>query len=140
MDVACVLVCSTPDEMDFYDSVEAALTALRTHGSAHVAAFKRIKIERECAKLLHNRNLPRDAIENLMTSCVQFADVSMSNGCVSDLNARSIVSLVTWLQPDSKLLASLASQVLTNLQPLVLQIPLTFPFTVSCFVMNADQS
>lgn len=77
-------------------------------------------IEREGAKLLYSKNLAHDAIETLCTSIVSAFDAmkapassSLSKSALAtaaELNARSLVTLVKWLQTDTKYAAQVASQ------------------------------
>ena len=114
--------------MDFYDTIEEAVAALRKHGSVHKSHIH-IRVERECAKLLHDRSLPRDAIEHLAASSVRYADINRRSSL--EINARGIVSLVTWLQHDSKLLASLASQVQRTVD--LIHVTEKLSYVLSCF-------
>lgn len=95
-------------------SVCAALSRVYTSNSA-IERMKLLRIEREVAKLLHARGQHRDAIETLSTSIVNEANgvTGTSKETVAlcqELNTRSLLSLIQWLQVDHKNLSVLASQ------------------------------
>ena len=95
-------------------SARSALSRIYTSNSA-IERVKLLRIEREVAKLLHARGQHRDAIETLSTSIVNEA-TGLSAGAkdtvavCQQLNTRSLLSLVQWLQLDHKNLSALASQ------------------------------
>ena len=95
-------------------SARSALSRIYTSNSA-IERVKLLRIEREVAKLLHARGQHRDAIETLSTSIVNeatglSAGVKDTVAVCQQLNTRSLLSLVQWLQLDHKNLSALASQ------------------------------
>ena len=99
-------------ETDIPNTVESAMAVLSdvqcTSGvknSAHI-----IKLEREGAKLTHSKGQHRDGIEAMVLSILRHANVvslkpSQHRELIKvggELNARSLVTLVQWMQSDHK--------------------------------------
>ena len=94
-----------------------ALSSLRA-ANGGIDQYDILKIERESAKLLHDISQYKDSVEVLSNSIVSsllLGDLHKVKkpsaiGC-GELCARSLVTLVKWLQMDQKLLANVTSQV-----------------------------
>lgn len=109
------------DGLDHIEHITAALAKVYTCNGT-MDQVKLINIEREGAKLIHSKGQCREAIETLAVSIVGHAQNNAATTPISvqskdivqktsELNARSLLSLVQWLQQDYKHLAMLASQV-----------------------------
>ncbi|CAH1794898.1 unnamed protein product [Owenia fusiformis] len=101
------------------------ISALSTINTSTVITEQRnmLKIERESAKLLHATSNQKEAVETISKSILTHLtikpdELSMSEkndeSICSEMNARSILTLVKWLQGDNKYLTSLASQMKQN--------------------------
>ena len=117
MDEVCSNVNAPEECATSVTSARAALTRVYESGSV-VERTKLLRIEREVAKLTHARGQHRDAIETLSTSVVNEARLVVETttskaavGVCRQLNTRSLLLLVQWLQMDHKNLSTLASQV-----------------------------
>ena len=117
IDEVCSNVNAPEDGATSVTSARAALTRVYATNSV-VERTKLLRIEREVSKLMHARGQHRDAIETLSTSVVNEARLVVESqtskvaaGVCRQLNTRSLLLLVQWLQLDHKNLATLASQV-----------------------------
>jgi hypothetical protein len=90
-----------------------ALNNLQDNQSA-IGQVELLKIEREASKLLLAVSQPGDAQEMISKSAVHFATVEPKQYeayFMYDLNSRSVLTLVKWLQADHKVLSSSVSQI-----------------------------
>ena len=103
---------------------ESLLSALSTVHTSQQDSLNQpciMHVEREGAKLLHVTGQHREAIETLSRSIVGNLTIASSQvhpkehvSVCSELNARSLLALVKWLQADHKSLAALMSQLKLN--------------------------
>ncbi len=101
------------------DSLMVALAGVRISNGT-VDQLKLLKMERETAKLLQCKGQNREAIETMSTSIVAHAKLNAQtisaiqnrelHATCTELNSRSLVTLVQWLQADYKNLGVLTSQ------------------------------
>jgi len=115
-----------PDSADAIDNVNCNRDVLSVLSEWSVFAdnddagrFRRLRVEREAAKLLFGRGQSRDAVETIVSSisrAVRLKPVNTDSKTKSlspnmtELTSRSLLTLVKWLQADSKHSNQLAGQ------------------------------
>nr|KAG5704899.1 hypothetical protein BaRGS_003882 [Batillaria attramentaria] len=103
-----------------HDLLPSLTSLLKSRDNVELLSVMRV--ERESAKLLHALNQPRDALEvisNSVASCLMVTEKTAENGTIrkakeacGELCSRSLMTLVKWLQADSKLLSGLGAEAL----------------------------
>lgn len=99
------------------DNLLPALTSLHSIDQA-CSQLDILKLEREGAKLLHSVGQNKDGINVLSSSVVGYISCNLQAGAkdkitlvsCSELSARSLLTLVKWLQIDHKMLSNAAGQ------------------------------
>ena len=89
--------------------VEPLVCGLSSLPKSHsVSQVELLKVKRECAKLAFTLGYATEAVGMLCESVAEFSAVGQYNWNISNLNARSLLTLSRWLLADRKLLGTVS--------------------------------
>lgn len=96
-------------------SINQALALQQFNTSDDISMLDRLRVQRELAKLHFSTTKLQEAVEMMALSVVTYCGEQGAEGSqCSELAARSLLSLVKWLQTDSRLLQSVWKQSLPS--------------------------